>query len=354
VSPEASDYNPVADKGTIEKASGILGRRKLRDSLPPVGHGYERVLVDRNGAIRSGAGSSTAGERYWASPVSWLQIDVSDHQLTYRFPYQVVDGTAGYDIEVTVTATVTDAAEAVRRKVQGVRMYIAPALSMRVGKALAPASYQARGNTVTTLNSGREQVARAVREELAPGSDFKIDGWLRVQMADVSVTFDTPTALHHDQLVDAARSAELDITQLHHKERSARAEIGLRKTWSQYLEPRLENPLTRAVETIAANPTQENIQQVVGQLDASDQWTRAEVVAILNKLIDKDFVGDINELQAIKVIVEGLQRTPSSTKSEIGSPVPDLAIEQFEVLESSEDAAAAAGAPDDTDRDWTG
>lgn len=345
--PDTGNYNPVAEQGIIDKPSGILGRRKLRDSLPQAGHGYELVFIDANGESRPGY--ATAGERYWASGGTWLKIDVGDHELTYSFPYRTADGTAGYDIAVTVTVRVFDAGQAVRHKAQGVRMYVEPALSAMVHQAL-PAVYQQNGgDSLTTLNVRRDQVAQAVRGTVTPGSSFQLDGWLHVHVAGVSVAFDTATAFHHDQLVDAARDAELDIIQLRNKERSARAEINLRKTWSDYLEPRLVNPLTRAVETVAANPTQESIQQVVSQLDASDQWTKAEVVAILNKLIDKDFVGDISELQAIKVIVEGLQRTPSSTSLQISPPeISDEVI--AEIVGPADDVT-----PDDSsvsDRDW--
>lgn len=352
MSADINDYSPVAGQGVIEKPSGILGRRRLRDSLPPVGHGYERVFVDGNGEVRGG-GSATAGERYWASSGAWLKVDVGDHQLTYRFPYRTTDGTAGYNIAATVTVRVFHASEAVRRKAQGVRMYVEPALSARIHQALPDSTYQSSGDSVTTLNVRRDQITRAVRDKLCPGSTFQVDGWLNVQVADVSVAFDTATAAHHDQLVNAARSAELDITQLRNKEKSAHAEINLRRTWSEYLEPRLANPLTRAVETVAANPTQESIQQVVSQLDASDQWTRAEVVAILNKLIDKDFVGDISELQAIKVIVEGLQRTPSSPNLQAGLPEgSEKMIGRGEVLGVSDEVTAAPGESHNSDRDW--
>jgi hypothetical protein len=310
--------------------------------------------VDRNGEARSGA-ALTAGERYWASEGTWLKVDVADHELTYEFSHGATDGSAGYLIEVTVVVSIRDAAGAVRRKADGVRKYILPTLKQRVATSLPTAIRPGSGDTLSTLNAGRDQVTRALAEALQPGVSFDVDAWLRVVINDISVTFDRATASHYDRLVDAARSSEINLTELRNKEKSAKAEIDLRTTWSRYLEPRMADPLQRAVEVIAANPTQENIQQVVAQLDGSDQWTRAEVVSILNKLIDKDFVADVNELQAIKVIVDGLQRTPATGQGRAVGPSGMRLIEGSEVV--SGDAAGAGPGPGgtrqtDDDRNW--
>jgi hypothetical protein len=349
LSADRNDYNPIASRGSIEKASGILGRRRIRDSIPPVEHGLSLVIVDRNGEARSGA-ALTAGERYWASEGTWLKIDVSDHELTYQFSHGSTDGSAGYLIEVTVMVSVQDAAEAVRRKADGVRKYILPSLKQRVTTSLPVVICPGSGDTLSALNAGRDQLARALAEGLQPGGLFEVDGWLRVVVNDISVTFDSSTAGHYNRLVDAARTSEINLTELRNKEKSAKAEIDLRTTWSRYLEPRMADPLQRAVEVIAANPTQENIQQVVAQLDGSDQWTRAEVVSILNKLIDKDFVADINELQAIKVIVDGLQRTPVSGQGRALGPTGMKLIEGSEIV-SGGGSPGAAGQADD-DHNW--
>jgi hypothetical protein len=354
LSPEKNDYNPITSRGTIEKASGILGRRRVRDSIPSVEHGTELILVDRNGEPRSGA-ALTTGERYWASEGTWLKIDVSDHELTYEYSHGATDGTAGYVIEVTVVVNVQDAVGAARRKADGVRKYILPTLKQRVTTSLPTALRAGSGGTLSTLNAGRDQLARALTEKLQPGSAFDVDGWLRVVVNDISVTFDPATASHYDRLVNAARTSEIDLTELRNKEKSAQAEIDLRTTWTRYLKPRMADPLQRAVEVIAADPSKENIQQVVAQLDGSDQWTRAEVVSILNKLIDKDFVADINELQAIKVIVDGLQRTPSTGQRQVG-PGGTKLIEGSEVLAGSgngSDTGSGSPGQSDDDHDWS-
>jgi hypothetical protein len=292
------DYNPVAAQGKIEKPAGILGRRRLRDSIPPVEYGYERVFVDADGQIRSGRGATTAGERYWASPGMWLNVDTGDHDITYRFTYREPDGTAGYNIEIYVTVRVSNAQEAVRRKVSGVRRYAESALSTKVSMTLTQALPHDGASGVRMLNTRRDQIAQRLRDAMTPGAYFTIANWLTVTVTDVSVSFDAATSAHHDSLIATARGVE-----------DAEAKIRLRETWSNYLEPQMADPLKRAVATIAADPTQENIQRVASQLDADDRWRSGEVIGILNTLIKENYVEDINQLNAIKAIVETLQRT---------------------------------------------
>lgn len=64
------DYNPVAGHGVIEKSSGLLGRRKARESLPVAEHGYALVFIDQHGQVHDHGAYATAGERYWAGPVA--------------------------------------------------------------------------------------------------------------------------------------------------------------------------------------------------------------------------------------------------------------------------------------------
>lgn len=92
---------------------------------------------------------------------------------------------------------------------------------------------------------------------------------------------------------------------------------------------------------------------MVSKLDDADQWNRQEVVAILNKLIDKDFVGDIGELKAIKMIVDTLQRSPGTSVRELRPSAESVKmLTDGRVIGSSGDADPAL---DDIgpDRDWT-
>jgi hypothetical protein len=95
------------------------------------------------------------------------------------------------------------------------------------------------------------------RTQAPPEGGFTVGNWLSVTVTGVSLSFDAATTAHHDSPVATARGVE-----------HAQAEIKLRETWSGYLEPQLAEPLKRAVATIAADPTQENIQRVASQLDS--------------------------------------------------------------------------------------
>ena len=276
--------------------------------------------------------------------------------MTHRFPYQTSGGTAVYDIDITVKVRIVDATEAARRRVSGVRVHVEPMLSGRLSQALPASSFSAGGaggDSIDRLNTARDRLSQAVLAKFPPGSAIYVADWLHVTVTGLSVSFAAATAAYYEQLVEAVRRAEIDTVTLTSKERSAEAEISLRRKWSEYLEPRLADPLTRAVETIAANPSQDSIREVVSKLDDADQWNRQEVVAILNKLIDKDFVGDIGELKAIKMIVDTLQRSPGTPARELRPPFESVKmVTDGRVIGSSEDTdpALGDGAPD---RDWT-
>ena len=336
------DYDPVTARGKIEKPAGILGRRRLRDSLPPVEYGHERVFVDAGGQVRSGRGATTAGERYWASPGMWLNVDTGDHDLAYRFTHREPDGTAGYDIKVEVTAWISDAEEAIRRKISGVRRYAEPVLSAKVGAALAAQPHSQGATGIRGLNTRRDQIGRQLHAELAPGREFAVGKWLSVRVINVSASFDAATTAHHDSLVAKARGVE-----------TTEADIKLRQTWLGYLEPQLADPLKRAVATIAADPTQANIQRVATQLDDDDRWRSGEVINILNTLIKENYVDDINQLNAIKAIVETLQRTSVYQ----GRETVDAGGSQKMIpgaVQPAADAPIATEPPSNPDTDWTG
>jgi hypothetical protein len=336
-----ADYNPVTAQGKIEKPAGVLGRRRLRQSLPPVEYGHERVFVDADGQVRSGRGATTAGERYWASPGMWLNVDTGDHDLTFRFTHREADGTATYDVKVEITARVVNAEEAVRRNITGVRRYAEPLLSDKVGTALAVQPMQQGSTGVRQLNIRRDEINQQFRTRLPPGSELIVGKWLAIRIVNVSAQFDAATTAHHDGLVTRARRAETAV-----------ADIEVRKTWSNYLTPQMADPLTRAVATIAADPSQANIRQVASQLDADDRWRSGEVINILNTLIKENYVDDINQLNAIKAIVETLQRTSAyePRQAVVGANDPQIGIAG--AVEPAADEPVTAEFMENSDTDW--
>ena len=107
-----------------------------------------------------------------------------------------------------------------------------------------------------------------------------------------------------------------------------------------------------AVATISAEPTQENIQRVASQLDADDRWRSGEVIRVLDTLIKENYVDDINQLNAIKAIVETLQRTSSYQARH----VVDAGEEKKMIPGSVEpvpDAPRSSAPSAKPDNDWT-
>jgi hypothetical protein len=337
---EDDDYNPIVVQRTIEKTTGILGRRKARAARPPIEYGYERVFVDADNQVRSGRGASTAGERYWASPGMWLNVDSSDHDMIYRFTHRDRDGSAAYDIEINVTVRVSNAEEAVRRKVRGVRSHVESSLSTRITAAVSASLAYDNLTGVRMLNTRRDEIAQHLREAIIPGAGFIVGNWLSVTVNSVSVSFDAATSAHHDSLVATARGTEHD-----------KAEIDRRENWLNYLTPRMADPLKRAVTTIAADPTQENIQRVASQLDADDRWRSTEVIGILNTLIKENYVEDVSQLNAIKAIVETLQRTSVyETREAVDAGAQKIMLPGAVAHEPAESAGESPGRQD---YDWS-
>lgn len=289
------DYDPLARQQVIGKPTGLLGRRKLRESLQPVGFGFERVFVDADGVVHPISGALTAGERYWASGGTWLSVDVADHSLTYPFSHRDVDGSASYRIDATVTVRIADSAEAVRRQIRSVRVYVEPALRSVIGDALTgrPDAKEAQG--LVKLNSRRAEIEHLLRDRLRPGTSIKIENWLVVRLADLAVVFDSETAAHHDRLVSKARGLELDD-----------AERRQRTAWADYFGPLLGDPLGRAVQLVAADPSKENLARVADVINADERLHRDEVLKIMERLIDNNWVQDAAELKALRVIVDSL------------------------------------------------
>lgn len=348
---KTSDFDPLVRSGVLEKASTMLGLRRRRADLPVVENGHALVLVDRNGGVRS-AEALTAGERFWAAEGTWQIIDVSSHEIHCDFDFTSTDGTAGYVIDVEVLVRVTDADEAVRRKARAVSVLVRPKLRSSVERALPNPREVRGGDTVTNLNAGRAHVASALRQALLGEEDQTVDGWLAYRVTDVTVTFDAATRTHLDTLVSQHRTSEIDVRELRHRLTKADAEIDLRNKWAAHLTEQLSEPVTRAVAAAASDPTPANIAVAVEQLNSDEQWTRAEVVTILKTLIEKNYVGDLGELETIKVIVEGLQRTGTARAPaavEAGAAAGGQLIEGGEIVTP---APTARGDGGDTDKNW--
>lgn len=342
-----NDFDPLAGQDLVEKAAGLLARRKMRSTIKPVSYGCERVFVDSDGVVHAVKGPITAGERYWTSGGSWLSIDVADHSLTYSFAYRDLDGTASYRIDATVTVRVVDAVEVVRRKIRGVRAYIEPALRTSINEVLTSFRAQDSSHNLYKLNARRGDIERQLVERLQPGRGIKIEDWLSVRLADLNVTFDSDTAAHYDTLVSAARGLEIDAA-----DRKQRTE------WAQYFEQHLTDPLARAVQIVSADPSQENVERVVGMINADEKWRTGEAASVLKTLIDKNYFDNLDQLKAGRVLLESLLRPEVRADRALGPGISsDLPVAAGEVIDSVADVESPAHAPAaadsaNADRTW--
>jgi hypothetical protein len=347
VFPVENDYAPIVRQGTIEKASGILGRRRVRQSLPGPGHGEELVLIEANGDAVSAKGHTTAGERYWGSLGGWVMVDVSDHHLPFRFGYRDTDGAAGYQIEAVVTVTISDAATAIRCKASGVRPYVEAAVRSAATGRIAGAPNTQGSDTLAKFNQRLGSHSETLRRLV--GTRLAVTNWLSAVITDLSIQFDTGTAAHYDQLVAADRQAEVNNRTIINKQQTSIYEIGLRNTWAEYLGAQVSDPLTRAVAAAAADPTAANIKEVAEKLDEDDRLQRAQFLATLDRLIDNKVIVELDDIRNTRVIIDSLQK--GLTEGDGGQPRPEIVT-----AERVDDAEVVADgneqSPYDVDSNW--
>jgi hypothetical protein len=334
VPPVENDYTPIIRQGTIEKASGILGRRKVRQSLPGAGHGEELVLIEANGDAVSAKGQTTAGERYWGSLGGWVMVDVSDHHLPFGFGYRDTDGAAGYQIDAVVTVTVTNAATAVRRRANGVRPYVEAAVRSAATGNLNSARGVVGGDTLAKFNQRLGSHSGILRGLV--GTHLQVTDWLSVVITDLSIQFDGATGAHYDQLVAADRQAEVDSRTLINRQRTSVHEINLRNTWAEYLGAQVSDPLKRAVVAAAADPTVGNIKEMVEKLDEDDHIQREQFVATLNRLIDNKVIVELDDVRNTRVIIDSLQRAVGDGDSGQSRPEMIASAQDTDVAEVAE------------------
>ncbi|MGH3262877.1 MAG: hypothetical protein ACRDNS_12850, partial [Trebonia sp.] len=214
-----SDYSPVVRQGAIEKPSGIMGRRRARQSLPDAGHGEQLVLIDASGGTLGASGHATAGERYWGTLRGWVLVDMSDHHLPFSFGFRDTDGVASYQVDAVLTVTVADAAAAVRRRSSGVRTYVEAAVRSEVNGALARAVDVDADDILARFNqrlSGRTNILLGL-----VGRRLLVADWLTAMVANLSIAFDASTTAHYDQLVAADREARVSDRTIVNKQKTS-------------------------------------------------------------------------------------------------------------------------------------
>jgi hypothetical protein len=350
VNADQSDFNPIRAEGQLERRTGLRAWRRRRDELPAASPGLAVVVVDGRGNIMSGE-SFTAGEQFWGSG-TWQTIDLGDHELRCTFPCRSADGRAGYVVEVQVLARVEDPMEVVRRRISTVAGNITPQLRAGVVQHAVPNGARTtarRDDTVALVHEGRSEFEAAVRSHLVRGEPATVEKWLTYRVLDAAVGFDEATREHLETLVGQERTTEISVRDLENQKRTAKVQIELRETWSEHLTKVLSDPLSRAVAAAVSDPTQANIATAVHQLNSDERATREQVMTALDKLINSNLVENVNQLETIRVIFDGVQRTAIGLQLEEG-PSARPVIEGSTVDADAPEPDAERAEP--SDRDW--
>lgn len=337
-----NDFDPLAVQDVIEKPVGIMGRRKVRDSLKPVGFGHERVFVDPDGNAYAAKGSVTAGEKYWTAGGTWLSIDIADHTLSYSFSYRDVDGAAGYQISMTVTARVADPVAVAVNNIRSVQVYIEPVLRSAVTTALTEYRAHDTSPNITTLNSRLGAIEQRLRNGLQPGRLTAIPRWLSVTLADVAVVFDEATKAHYDDLITASRGRQL-----------AEADRERQTDWAEFYKKDLDDPHARWAKLLGANPTPENLQQVISMIDADERRRTTETLDIIKTLIDTNYFENVDQIKNFRALLDSaLASSDRADRALEPGFSSDRVITVGEVIDSVPEPRTQSD--DDSDRDWAG
>jgi hypothetical protein len=355
------DFSPIAERGELERASGLLSRLQRRQELRPVSANHYRVLVDGDGTPLTGAEELSAGQRYWSKANGWVTVDVGDHILAYDVPFSDPSGRIGFVATVTLQTKVRDATAVVERGIESVKDVLGPALREVVTKATRSADGGPSTDPIGALSAMRERanenMQQEVRKELG-----NLPEWLSAQVTAVTVEFDADTAAHRAELVRRSRDGELIDADAENKKRGTRHEMEVREIVRDSLAAHLSQPATRAFEVVFSDPSAENIASVVNQVNADEHRHKALVIEILQGLIDKDLVdkGDgVFDITA-ETILKALQGKVGPDLNEIegispggGDEVVGEVVDEQAADPRDDDADSEGDDGEDGDQDWT-
>jgi hypothetical protein len=366
-----SDFSPIVEQGQEPAGTGILGRRKRRLPIPATERGFVRVRLDAAGTVTAEGDVATAGERYWSKPGSWVKVDVGEHDLEFECSLTMSDGHSGYVVTVVASVSVVDAAEAVRRHIKGVRRHAGPLISqLCTGAVSGFVDEFDADDALASLRIRQAKVSTAVTKELPAGREID-GGWLKMVVQETRVEMDSATAEHYTKILEEVRRGDLEITKLKNSIRTATARgdhevtqleqqqrvdsvrMAIQGKWAKHFATSMKDPVLRAVQRVAADPTSANLASVSKELDASEQWTRVEVVEILKQLIANNYVDNVDDLNKIRLVVQGLQNVPGGiaqkdetlTLPEGQSPVVVIDVPNSDITTEEPEV--------DADKDWS-
>jgi hypothetical protein len=361
------DFTPIVDEQQIEHARGLLARRKQR-TLPPVGRGYERVLIAQDGTVTPG---TTAGSNYWAPGTSWAKVDMSAHDLAYEFAIEDRFGLGGCVATLTVTTRIIDSSKVVRRRTPSVKGVIEPLLrefvSVQLNEvrkperesedALRTAGRAPSSETIRLMEVYRNRLEGKLREGVAKPDPITVPTWIALSITSVDVEYDASTARYRDDLLAANREAYVIAAKGEGQLTGADVEIDLRERWRTTLTRGLSDPAARLIEAAAADPSPENIQAIAARMDAADDQLRAMWLEAMKVLAANNY--DLNDPKVFTMVAGVLQTHPTTTATAVTTgPLPPEAIntskdQEAEDIQIDEEVETAQIVIEpDTDQHW--
>jgi hypothetical protein len=346
--PHDHDYSPVVDSGVIEQERGILGRALRRQTLPPVGNGFERVFVNNDGTVVAGGERFSAGERYWSAGTGWVKVDVTSHPMDFRFAVRP-NSDAGFEVAITADVRVTNSQRAAQERARSARELVGPTLHQQLRAALQePPPDRVQGEPADWLNRMRFRLDRTLNESLVTGHTLMATDWLSVHVKAVTAEFDQATADHFEALAEERRKGELLGARGINALAGVDQEIELRGKWRDHFKDHLSDPELRSIELVVGAPTQENIASTIALLNSQDVAKRKDTLALLGTLIEGNYIPHVDQA-TIRALISGLER---------GSRRPQPASEHLGEIDSSasatEDEAVTAEivVEEVADSDW--
>ena len=283
------DFSPVVEEQEFVTETGLLGRRRRRHDLEPLGAGYTRILLDDRGVPLHTGEQPSAGQRYWSrAGRSWVKVDLRPHILEYQIQFSDPTGRAGFIATVTVNSSVKDAEEVAKEGATSVKDILVPALREAIERASDKGHSVDKDDPVSALGTMRIHASKAAKGLV--GDVKGIPSWLVAKVTAVSVDFDAATDSHRNELIKRSRDGQLIVAAGNNEKIEKTTAMEIRGIVRDSLTPHLANPATRAIEVVAGDPSPENINALVSTLNGIEGDQQRATIALLQELIDKDYL----------------------------------------------------------------
>lgn len=300
------DFSPILERGKLEEAPGFLARIMRRRELPLVDAGSELVLVDQAGKPVAHGTQLSAGEKIWARATSWIKVDVAEHTLELRVPFEDPGSRAGFVAVVVVGARVTNSAKVASSGISSAKDALVPALTDAITSCAIASETDPGINPVDALNKSRGTALATLREFLR--DRLALPKWLAADVRSIAVEFDEQTKHHYDNLVKYGREGEVADVAAGVKRKETEHTLELSKLWQHAMSEHLQDPVTSSITGVLFDPTPHNIKDAIGQMNTADAVARERAYDVLTSLIDNNYLHKTSELsEAMREIRTALQ-----------------------------------------------